>query len=92
MSKILLDTFAALNRITISNTLLHTTALALGNDDIAAQTLKHLDNLAPIIVKIGELLPQVVTLELQADNPAVPLSAAHQALENTKHIWQKSQK
>lgn len=92
MSKILLDTCAALNRITMSNTLLHTTALALGSNDIASQTLRHLENLAPIIVKIGEVLPQVVTLELQAEIPTVLLTAAQQAIENTKQIWRDSQK
>lgn len=90
ISRILRDDYSALNLITISNTLLHTTALALGRGDIAAIALEHLGNLAPLVIKIGELLPVVTARELRAEFPKVDLSVAQTALKNTQLAWRKA--
>lgn len=90
MSKMLRDDYAALNRVTISNTMLHTAALALNSKDLALAALKHLENIAPFVVQIGELLPDVIARELQAHSDEVDLSAAKEALRNTKRAWGKA--
>ena len=90
ISRILRDVYSALNLITISNTLLHTTALALGRHDIAATALKHLENLAPLVIKIGQLMPGIVTRELRHETHSVDLSVADIALKNAQLAWQKA--
>jgi hypothetical protein len=90
ISKILRDDYSALNLITMNNTLLHTTALALDCHDVATIALKHLENLAPLVIKMGELVPEVVTRELYSASPKIDLNIAKTALENTKLVWQKS--
>ena len=90
ISKILRDDYSALNLITISNTLLHTTALALNSLEIATIALQHLENLAPFVVRIGELMPEVITRELRTQSPSIDLSVAKTALVNTKQAWSKA--
>jgi hypothetical protein len=87
VSRMLRDDYAALNRVTISNTMLHTAALALKSQDLALAALKHLENIAPFVVQIGELLPDVIARELQAHSDEVDLSIAKEALRNTKRAW-----
>jgi hypothetical protein len=89
-SKMLRDDYSALNLITISNTLLHTIALALGSADVASTALRHLENLAPLVVKIGELMPEIATKELGAQFSWVDLLSAKTALKNVQLAWQKA--
>lgn len=90
ISKILQDDYSALNKITISNTLLHTLALALDYKEVATTALKHLENLTPFVIRIGELMPEVVTRELYRESPEVDLTVAKTALRNIKLAWQKA--
>ena len=90
LSKILQEDYSALNLITMGNTVLHTTALALKCENIASLALEHLQNLAPLVIRIGELLPLVVARELRTVSPQVDLSVAQLALKNTQLIWQKA--
>ena len=89
LSRTLSDDYSMLNHITMSNTLLHTTGLALESQEVAALALRHLQNLAPLVVKLGELLPEIVTIELQQDSPGVDLLIAKKALRNTQEAWRK---
>lgn len=90
ISIILRDDYSALSLITIGNTLLHTTALALGCQEVADIALKHLQNLAPLVVRIGKLLPQVVARELRTAVSTVDLSIAEIALKNTQLVWRNA--
>jgi len=90
ISSILRDDYSALNLITMSNTLLHTIALALNCQDIAETALKHLQNLAPLVVKIGELLPDVVTRELRTGSAKIDLAVAKIALQNAQLAWRNA--
>ena len=90
VSRILRDDYSALNLITISNTLLHTTALALGCLDIAALALQHLENLAPLVVRLGKLMPAIITRELRHETPSVDPSVAVTALRNAQLAWQRA--
>jgi hypothetical protein len=89
ISRILRDDYAALNHVTISTTQLHTLALSLGARDVAELALTHLENLAPLVVKIGELIPSVTTRELVKEFPSVDQGVAQTALLNTKRAWKK---
>ena len=90
ISRILRDDYSALNLITMGNTLLHTTALALDCQKVAVIALKHLQNLAPLVVKIGKLAPQMVARELRAESPKIDLSVAQIALKNTQLVWREA--
>ena len=91
ISRLLRDDYSALNLVTISNTLLHTIALALDADEVAATALKHLENLTPLVVKIGHLVPEVVTQELRSAFPTIiDRSTASTAIRNTELAWRKA--
>jgi hypothetical protein len=90
ISRILRDDYSALNLVTISNTLLHTLALAIDNQYVADLALRHLENLTPLVVRLGELMTDVVTLELHAELPEIDLKSAKIALQNTKLAWKKA--
>lgn len=87
ISTILRDDYSALNLVAISNTLLHTTALALNCQEVAAIALSHLQNLTPLVVKIGQLVPEVVARELRTQSPEIDLAIAQIALKNTQLAW-----
>lgn len=90
ISRILRDDYSALNLITISNTLLHTMALALNCQEVAEIALKHIENLAPLVVKIGELMPEVIARELYSDSPTINQSVAQTALKNIQLAWRSN--
>ena len=89
-SRILRDDYSALNLITMSNTLLHTTALALDSQEVAMVALTHLQNLAPLVVKMGALVPEIVTRELHTESSKIDLGVAKIALKNTQRIWREA--
>lgn len=90
ISNILRDDYSALNHITISNTLLHTAALALGSEEIAVTALSHLKNLTPLVMQIAHLMPEIVTRELYKESSMIDLSIAQIALRNTQTAWRLS--
>lgn len=89
ISRMLRDDYSALNLITISNSLLHSTALTVAASDIATVALQHLEHLTPLVVKIGNLVPSVVARELRAEQIAVDASAAETAQRNIHDAWNK---
>ena len=90
VSKILRDDYSDLNLIAMGNIMLHTTALALKHKGIATAALEHLQNLAPLVRQIHELVPHVVTKELLTQTEDVDPSIGHMAWENVQFAWQKS--
>ncbi len=90
ISRILREVYSALSLITISNTQLNTIGLALKNEEVADIALNHLEALAPLVVRMGLLAPEVVTKELSKTKVPIDPSAAQIALENTKLAWQKA--
>jgi hypothetical protein len=90
ISRILRDDYSALNLITMSNTLLHTTALALESKEVAELALQHIKNLAPVVIKIGQMVPDVVTRELKIKSPLIDLNIAKTALKNTQQAWKEN--
>lgn len=91
LSTLLRNDYSALNLITTGNTLLYTAALALDCQAVATIALKHLQNLAPIVIKIGELLPEVVAQELRSESPKMNPSVGRIALKNTQLAWQNAE-
>jgi hypothetical protein len=87
ISQMLYDDYAALNFVAMGNTMLHTTALAADSKDIAELALKHLTNMARFVVRVGDLLPIIVALDLSARFPEVKASIGELAAKNAREAW-----
>ncbi len=76
ISKALRDDYAAFSLAAISYSMLHTTALGLGDARAAALAKQHLTDYAGAIERINEVMPGVVERELSDDglqtNPEAP--------------------
>jgi len=87
ISKMLREIYSDLSMIAVANTQLHTVGLAYNNDDVAELALRQLENLAALVVKVGEIVPEILTRELMIDEPEIDLAIAQKALANTRMIW-----
>jgi hypothetical protein len=88
VSRMLRDDYTALNLAAISNTMLHTTALALRDQAVADTALSHLRDLVPLIMHLNEIVPYVVADEL-TDEGSVNANAAPEAVSNTQAAWKR---
>lgn len=89
VSRGLRDDYVAFNHAVISYTMLHTTALAYGDEPLAQMAENHLKALTPLIMRVYEVIPHVVMTELQdeSDKP-IRREAADVALEHGREAWQ----
>jgi ferritin-like metal-binding protein YciE len=87
VSKNLRDDYTALNLASISYTMLHATALGLGDATTAALAKRHLAEYARCVMQIVQIIPDVVLQELQGDGEAVQTGAAALVREQTNEIW-----
>jgi len=87
VSKSLRDDYTALSLSTISYTMLHATALGLGDTATAQLAKRHLDDYAPIVVEISRTMPTVVLQELKDDGENVRVSAAQLSAQQTGESW-----
>src|SRR5215208_4045524 len=79
ISRALRDDYTALNLAAVSYTMLHTSALALHHQPTADLALRNLRDLAPLIMEINEVVPQVVVRELTEEGKAYDASLAQRA-------------
>lgn len=87
VSKSLRDDYTALGLSAISYTMLHATAMGLGDTATAQLAKRHLDDYAPIIVDISKAMPTVVLQELREDGENVSISAAGITEQQTGESW-----
>ena len=87
VSKNLRDDYTALSLATISYTMLHATALGLGNEEVAILAKRHLEDYAPLIIQISKTMPTVVLQELSIDGENVQVSAAGAAQAGSDAAW-----
>lgn len=89
VSRGLRDDYIAFNHAVVSYTMLHTTALAYGDEPLAETAQNHLKALTPLIMRVYEIIPHVVITELQ-DEPDAPVrrDAADLALQHGREAWQ----
>jgi ferritin-like metal-binding protein YciE len=88
VSRGLRDDYVALNHAAISYTMLHTTALAYGDEPLAQTAQSHLKTLTPLIMRVYEIIPYAVMTELQ-DEPDAPVhrEAADVTLQQGREAW-----
>lgn len=87
LSRILRDNYTALSLACVSYEMLHTTALGMNEKLLADTALRHLKELTPHIMGVTKIIPAVVLEELAKDDPAIDITVAGQALENTLGAW-----
>ncbi len=90
VSKSLRDDYTALGLSAISYTMLHATAMGLGDTATAQLAKRHLDDITPIIVDISKAMPTVVLQELREDGENVQVSAAQITEQQTGESWSAS--
>ena len=87
ISKSLRDDYAAFSLAAISYSMLHTTALGLGNRTVADVAEKHLTDYAGAIERINEVMPGVVARELAKDGHQVAPGAAKATNDMVAKAW-----
>ncbi len=89
VSKMLRDDYTALSLAAISQTMLHTTGLAMKEQSTASLAHGQLSDLTPLIVDLSELIPLVVARELANDGENVDTSVGPEARRNTQKAWNR---
>lgn len=87
VSKALRDDYTALSLCTVSYTMLHATASAMGESTVATLAQRHLEDYAQCVMSIAEAMPQVVVEELRSIGLNVEAGAVAQSVEVTQRAW-----
>ena len=89
ISKALRDDYAAFSLAAISYSMLHTTATALGDSRVASLAERHLRHHADAIMRINQIMPEVVIRELEKDGHRVDNAAVEATREAVLRSWQQ---
>ena len=87
VTEALRDDYTALNLAAMSYSLLHTTGMALKNTATADLALAHLTGLAPMIMRINQVIPSVVARELVDEAENVDTSVGPEAARHIEEAW-----
>ena len=87
VSRALRDDYTALSLATVSYTMLHSTGLGLHQGTTADIALRHLKDLAPFVMELNQIIPQVVLKELSFEGYDVDFSLTPQAVRATQEAW-----
>lgn len=90
VSKNLRDDYTALSLASAGYTMLHTTALGLGDSATATLAKDHLTEVAGVIMKINHVLPTVVLTELRDEGANVPTNVAADAERDAQNAWKEA--
>lgn len=89
VSKYLRDDYAALCLASAAYTMLHTTALAMGDTTTASLAKRHLADEATLVMRLSSTLPAVVLKELSDEGVAVDPSVLAEIERNVERAWQE---
>jgi predicted transcriptional regulator len=89
VSKYLRDDYSALALASASYTLLHTTALALGDAATATLAQEHLADVATSVMRISKTLPITVLKELREEGVAVDPTVLGEAERDVQNAWKE---
>lgn len=89
VSRMYRDDYASLSLVAISYTMLHTTALTLGNTSLADTAQLCLEQTTPLVVRINDEMPHVVVAELEKEGLPTQPEAAPEAEQDTQAAWQQ---
>ncbi|GAB5521279.1 MAG: hypothetical protein RhofKO_35300 [Rhodothermales bacterium] len=89
VSRMLRDDYTALSLAAMGYTAMHSFGLAIGEDDIASMSQRHLEDLTPLLMDLSRTLPYAVVQEVAEENDfPVDTTVGARALENTQRAWQ----
>jgi ferritin-like metal-binding protein YciE len=88
ISKSMRDDYAAFSLAAISYSMLHTTATGLGNGRVASLAERHLREHADAIMRINEIMPEVVIRELEKDGHRADNAAVEATRQAVLRSWQ----
>jgi ferritin-like metal-binding protein YciE len=89
VTKWLRDDYTALSLASMSYTLLHATAVGLGDGNLAEIAKSGLADYARCMMKINEAVPEVVLGELQDDGIEVATGASETIRQQTQDVWRR---
>jgi ferritin-like metal-binding protein YciE len=92
ISKSLRDDYAAFNLAAISYSMLYTTADGLGDKRVASLAERHLKDHAAAIMRINEIMPEVVARELAKDGHQVRDGAVDATRKMVSKAWETSER
>ncbi len=90
VSKDIRDDYTAMCLASAGYTMLHTTALALGDHATATLAEKHLSEYAACIMKASAALPSIVLSELSEEGVTIDPSVAQKARKDIEEAWSTS--
>jgi ferritin-like metal-binding protein YciE len=88
ITKKLRDDYVALSLVSVGYELLHVTGNALGAENVASASLKHLKEVAAIIMDLSQVIVPVAVDELQKTNPETRVETAVASQVNIREAWQ----
>jgi ferritin-like metal-binding protein YciE len=87
LPKNLRDDYTAFSLATISYTMLHTTALALGDNEVATLAHRHLADYARVVMTLHNIIPVAVVQFLKEDGMPVNQTVLAQVARNIDEVW-----
>ena len=82
------DDYAAPSFAVACYQMLHTTALALGDERVADIAIGHLEDYAAAIMRLGEVVPSLVVQELASEGKIPPnQQVADEAVRHVRDAW-----
>ncbi len=91
ISKAVRDDYTAVNHATIGYTMLHATALMLGDEATAALAERHIRDYTALIEGINQIIADVVAYDLRRDGIPLDDSKVEQTTEAINKIWQQTE-
>lgn len=90
VSRMLRDDYTALSLTSASYTMLHTAALAYGHTPTAELALRHLEQMAELVMRFAEVLPETVAAELANQHEGVDGSVGTLSRDKTQEAWNRA--
>ncbi len=87
VSKMLRDDYVALTMAAMAYEMLHTTGLALKDQEAADLALAQMRDLPPLIFEIGGLTPMTVVRELAEQGIVADHTVAEEAARHSEEVW-----
>jgi ferritin-like metal-binding protein YciE len=90
VSRMVRDDIIALDIACVSYGMLHTLGLAIGNDESATLAERSLKECPPFVIRLTDLLPEILVEELSRQAPLVNPAAAQVAYAKIRDAWNHS--
>ncbi len=81
------DDSTALSLAATAFSMLYTTALAMRELTIANVSLRHLQEITPLVMDLSKVIPAVVVRELAQDDPSIDTSIVGIVQQNILEAW-----